>query len=148
MLGQIDYARTRIAAERIFGERATHVFPPSATLPAEWQRELENMAQERGYRTTNAEGIEAEFTAVLQAIATSKEKSRFHHVPGSWGITRNSEAVRVIRVLGLPTTAPHASTRTSRFGSSIFHPAVAKTYASAPSRELFSLQAYPNFPDW
>jgi hypothetical protein len=71
MLGQLDYVRTRTAAERIFAERATHAFPPMATLPAEWRRELENLAQELGYRTTNAEGIEAEFAAVLQAIATA-----------------------------------------------------------------------------
>jgi len=70
MLGQLDYARTRIAAERIFTERATHAFPPGAALPVEWRQELENLAQELGYRTANAEGVEAEFAAVLQAIAT------------------------------------------------------------------------------
>jgi len=69
MLGQLDYAQTRTAAKRIFAERTTHTFPPTATLPAEWRRELENLAQELGYRTTSAEGIEAEFGAVLQAIA-------------------------------------------------------------------------------
>jgi hypothetical protein len=41
----------RVAAERIFAERATHAFPPSAALPAEWRQELENLAQELGYRT-------------------------------------------------------------------------------------------------
>lgn len=71
MLGQLDYRRTRTAAERVFAERATHAFPPSATLPAEWRMELQNLAQELGYRTTNAEGIEAEFAAVLKAIATT-----------------------------------------------------------------------------
>jgi hypothetical protein len=71
MLGQLDYARTRTAAERIFAERATHAFPPTATFPTEWRRELENLAQELGYRTTNAEGIEAEFSAVLQAIVSA-----------------------------------------------------------------------------
>lgn len=70
MLGQLDHARTRIAAERIFAERATHAFPPKAALPTEWRRELENLAHELGYRTTNAEGIQADFAAVLQAIAT------------------------------------------------------------------------------
>ncbi len=70
MLGQLDYARTRAAAERIFTERATHAFPPGAAPPVEWRQELENLAQDLGYRTTNAEGIEAEFAAVLQAIAT------------------------------------------------------------------------------
>jgi hypothetical protein len=69
ILGQLDYARTRSAAERIFAERATHAFPPKAAFPAEWRRELENLAVELGYRTTKAEGIEAEFSAVLEAIA-------------------------------------------------------------------------------
>jgi hypothetical protein len=71
MLGQLDYRRTRAAAERIFTERATQPFPPSAALPVEWRRELESLAQELGYRTTNAEEIEAEFSIVLQAIATA-----------------------------------------------------------------------------
>jgi Nucleotidyl transferase AbiEii toxin, Type IV TA system len=72
MLGQLDYARMRIAAERIFAERATHVFPPSTALPAEWRQELESLAQELGYRTRDAEGIEQEFSAVVQAIATAR----------------------------------------------------------------------------
>jgi hypothetical protein len=75
MLGQLDHARTRIAAERIFAERATHVFPPTGTLPAQWRQELENLAQELGYRTTNAERIEAEFAAVVRAIATASRGS-------------------------------------------------------------------------
>jgi len=71
MLAQLDYRRARAAAKRIFAERATHTFPSSAALPAEWQRELETLAQELGYRTTKAEEIEAEFAAVLRAIATA-----------------------------------------------------------------------------
>ncbi len=71
MLGKLDSARTRVAAEWIFMERATHAFPPSAALPAEWRRELENMARELGYPATNAEGIEAKFVAVVQVIATA-----------------------------------------------------------------------------
>lgn len=71
MLGQLDHARTRVAAERIFVERATHVFPPTGALPAQWRQELENLAQDLGYRTTNAERIEAEFAAVVCAIATA-----------------------------------------------------------------------------
>jgi len=71
ILGQLDYRRTRAAAERIFTERATHPFPPSAALPVEWRRELETLAQELGYRTTNAEEIEAEFSIVLQTIAAA-----------------------------------------------------------------------------
>jgi len=71
MLGQLDYARARVSAERIFRERATHAFPPSASLPAEWRRELENLAQELGYPATKAEGIETKFAVVVQAIATA-----------------------------------------------------------------------------
>jgi len=71
MLGQLDYVRARGAAERIFTERATHPFPPSTSLPAEWRRELENLAQELGYTTANAEEIEARFAVVVQAIATA-----------------------------------------------------------------------------
>ena len=71
MLGKLDYARTRVAAERIFMERATHAFPPSAALPAEWRRELENMVRELGYPATNVEGIEAKFAAVVHVIVTT-----------------------------------------------------------------------------
>lgn len=70
MLGQLDHVRARAAAERLFVQRAAHAFPPDATLPAEWRGELESLAEELGYHTTNAEGIEAEFAAVLKAIAT------------------------------------------------------------------------------
>ena len=70
-LGRINYGQARAAAERIFTARATHPFPPSASLPAEWRRELENLAQELGYPTTNAEEIEAKFAVVVQVIATA-----------------------------------------------------------------------------
>lgn len=76
MLGQINYRRTREAAERLFAQRATHAFPPSPTLPAEWRRELEILAQELGYRTTKAEEIEAEFAAVIQRIGTTAAGER------------------------------------------------------------------------
>jgi hypothetical protein len=38
MLGKLHPARTRIAAARIFAERATHAFPPGSSLPVEWHR--------------------------------------------------------------------------------------------------------------
>lgn len=71
MLGQLDHARMRTAAERIFAERATHAFPPSAALPAEWRQEQESLAQELGYRTLDAAGIERQFAAVVQAMAAA-----------------------------------------------------------------------------
>jgi hypothetical protein len=37
----------------------------------EWRQELENLAQELGYPTTNAEEIEAKFAAVVEAIAAT-----------------------------------------------------------------------------
>jgi len=76
MLGQINYRRTREAAERLFAQRATHAFPPSPALPAEWRRELETLAQELGYRTTKAEEIETEFAAVMQRIGTTAAGER------------------------------------------------------------------------
>ena len=69
-LGQLDYRRPR-AAERAFAERATHAFPPSAELPAEWRRELEALAQQLGYRTAKAVKIKSEFATVLQQIAAA-----------------------------------------------------------------------------
>lgn len=69
VLGKLDHVRTRAAAQRIFAERGTHSFPPSSALPPAWRRELENLAQELGYPTRNAEGIEGEFAALLDAIA-------------------------------------------------------------------------------
>lgn len=71
MLGQLDHLQTRVAAERIFLERATHAFPPIASLPEEWRRELENLAHELGYPASNAEEIEAKFALLIQAIATA-----------------------------------------------------------------------------
>jgi hypothetical protein len=50
MLGKLDYPRVRGTAERVFVERH---------------------ARELGYPITNAEGIEAKFVAVVQAIATA-----------------------------------------------------------------------------
>jgi len=69
MLGRLDYVRARSAAEQIVTERATHPFPPDTSLPAEWRRELENLAQELGYATANAEAIKAKFAVVVQASA-------------------------------------------------------------------------------
>ena len=70
-LGKLDPVRTRIAAERIFAARATHAFPPSPSLPVGWRQELETLAQELGYPTTNAKEIEAKFAAVVEAIAAT-----------------------------------------------------------------------------
>ena len=85
MLGQLDYRRAQEAAKRVFAQRATHTFPPSAALPAEWRRELEALAQELGYRMTMAEELEAEFAAVLQRIVTP---------PDAGGLRKNKEELK------------------------------------------------------
>ena len=69
MLGQLD--RVRAAAERIFGERNTHPFPPETILPAEWHVELETLAAELGYCTTKAAEIQKEFTNLVAAIGSA-----------------------------------------------------------------------------
>ena len=66
-----DRARARAAAERIFGERNTHPFPPETNIPPEWHIELETLAAELGYRTTNAAEIQKEFTNLVAAIASA-----------------------------------------------------------------------------
>jgi Nucleotidyl transferase AbiEii toxin, Type IV TA system len=76
MLGQLDYRRAREAAEHVFAQRATHAFPPSTALPAEWRQELESLAQELGYRITKAEEIGAKFATVVQRIVTPPDAER------------------------------------------------------------------------
>jgi hypothetical protein len=71
MLDQLDRVRTRAAAERIFGERNTHPFPPETNIPPEWHIELETLAAELGYRTTKAAEIQKEFTNLVAAIASA-----------------------------------------------------------------------------
>lgn len=53
----------------MFVERATHDFPPTVQLAADWQPELELLAKELGYSTTSATEIEASFRAVVVLLA-------------------------------------------------------------------------------
>ena len=72
MLGQLDRVRARGAAERIFGERNTHPFPPETNILPEWHIEIETLAAELGYRsTTQAAEIQKEFTDLVAAIASA-----------------------------------------------------------------------------
>jgi len=68
MLGQTDVVAVRAAAERIFAARATHQFPPTIRIPAEWQPELEFLAGELGYPVTSATEIEARFRTFVDRI--------------------------------------------------------------------------------
>ena len=40
LLGKLDITAVRATAEQVFTQRATHDFPPSIRIPAEWQPEL------------------------------------------------------------------------------------------------------------
>ena len=71
LLGELDYAKTRIAAERVFADRGTHPFPPQYAPPASWQLELETTAASLGFPATGAPEIDERFRALLTAIATA-----------------------------------------------------------------------------
>ncbi len=47
-LGKLDVKTVRVAAEAVFAERATHAFPPTVQIAAEWQPELVVLAKELG----------------------------------------------------------------------------------------------------
>jgi len=65
MLGQLDRVRAGATAERGFGERNTHPFPPETIIPPEWHIQLETLAAELGYRTAKAADIQKEFTNLV-----------------------------------------------------------------------------------
>jgi hypothetical protein len=44
MLGKLDAKKVRAAAEQVFKERATHAFPLTVQIAAEWKPELEVLA--------------------------------------------------------------------------------------------------------
>ena len=71
MLDQLDRVRARAATERIFAERNTHPFPPETNIPPEWHLELETLAAELGYRTTQAAEIQKKFANLVAAIASA-----------------------------------------------------------------------------
>jgi hypothetical protein len=69
MLGKLDAKKVRAAAEQVFEERATHAFPPTVQLAAEWKPELEVLAKELGYSTTSATEIESRFGVFIDLLA-------------------------------------------------------------------------------
>ena len=69
LLGKLDVKAVRAATAQVFTERATHDFPPTGEIPAEWQPELEVLAKELGYSTTSATEIEARFRAFVDLLA-------------------------------------------------------------------------------
>jgi hypothetical protein len=65
----LEVKAVRAAAEQVFAERATHDFPPTVQIAAEWQPELEVLAKELGYSTTSGTEIEARFRAFVVLLA-------------------------------------------------------------------------------
>jgi hypothetical protein len=69
MLGKLDAKKVRAAAEQVFEERATHAFPPTVQIAAEWKPELEVLAKDLGYATTSATEIESRFRVFVDLMA-------------------------------------------------------------------------------
>ncbi len=57
LLGKMDATAVRLAAEQVFTQRATHKFPPTIEIPADWNPELEALANELGYPAATAAEI-------------------------------------------------------------------------------------------
>jgi hypothetical protein len=70
LLGKLDMKAVRGAADSVFAERATHAFPPTGHIAAEWQPELEALAKELGYPAISASEIELRFRAFVEALAS------------------------------------------------------------------------------
>lgn len=69
LLGKLDYAKVRVAAEAVFAQRAEHTFPPDATIPPSWHPELQSLATELGFPTIDPHEIELKFRRLVQLIA-------------------------------------------------------------------------------
>lgn len=69
MLGKLDAKKVRAAAEQVFEERATHAFPPTVQIAAEWKPELQVRAKELGYLTTLATEIQSRFRVFADLMA-------------------------------------------------------------------------------
>jgi hypothetical protein len=70
LLGKLDMKAVRVAGDSVFAERATHAFPPTVHITAEWQSELEALAKELGYPAISASEIELRFRAFVEALAS------------------------------------------------------------------------------
>ncbi|MBN9617258.1 MAG: nucleotidyl transferase AbiEii/AbiGii toxin family protein [Acidobacteriales bacterium] len=69
LLGRLDITTVRLAAKQVFIQRATHDFPPSSRIPADWHSELEALANELGYPAISAAEIEVRFGAFVDLVA-------------------------------------------------------------------------------
>ena len=69
MPGKLDYEQLRAAAEAVFAQRAAHAFPPDTGITPSWRAELESLADELGYPTTDPDEIELKFRTIVESIA-------------------------------------------------------------------------------
>jgi hypothetical protein len=67
-LGELNYAEAAKVALRVFGERATHPFPPTSATPVEWRPELESMAAELDFPIRTFAAVEKRFAEVVSEL--------------------------------------------------------------------------------
>ncbi len=76
MLGQVDYREARLAAERTFAERGTHLWPPDAMVyPQAWLDTLRALAGECGFPVTNPSDIVIQFQRLVGSVAAFSSPS-------------------------------------------------------------------------
>jgi hypothetical protein len=69
LLGKLDFRKLREAAETLFAQRATHPFPPEASIPPAWRAEVQALATELGYPVTDPLAVEERFRALVRSIS-------------------------------------------------------------------------------
>jgi len=69
LLGKLDFRKLREAAETLFAQRATHPFPPEASIPPAWRAEVQALATELGYPVTDPFVVEERFRALVRSIS-------------------------------------------------------------------------------
>jgi predicted nucleotidyltransferase component of viral defense system len=71
-IGEINYREAGEAARRVFEERATHAFPPTFNMPAEWGPELEALAVELEFHLTTSGAMEKRFRELVDLLAGAR----------------------------------------------------------------------------
>lgn len=70
-LGELDYAEAAKATRSIFSERATHQFPPNATIPPEWATELESLARDLDFPIRTASEMQRRFREIVGELVNA-----------------------------------------------------------------------------
>lgn len=69
LLGKLDFKAVRQTAKQVFGDRATHGFPPAIAIPTAWHGELEVTAMEPGYPAISGTEIVAKLQAFIDRVS-------------------------------------------------------------------------------